>query len=83
MFYYYDRAYDCVVICKSRKTRDAYVSLFPDTCEPIPYRTARRGLEGEMLSYIGMGYDEIDVHTLHMRELCDEVQRLRALMGGE
>lgn len=76
MFYYYDHAYNCVGICKSKRTRDTYVSLFPDHCEPIPSRTARKYLEDEMTSYIGSGYDEIDVRTLPMRELCE-------LIGGE
>ena len=83
MFYYFDRAYGQVGICKSKKTRDTYASLFPDTCASIPSRTARKHLEDEMISYIGMGYDEIDVPTLSMRELCDEVLRLREMMGGE
>ena len=95
MFYYFDHRYDPnmrdennnrighVGICKSRKARDTYVSLFPDRCEPIYCPTAREYLVDEMLSYGFSRYDVIDVPTLSMRELCDEVLRLRELMGGE
>lgn len=94
MFYYFDYRYDhdmrdennnCigyVGFCKSKRTRDIYVSLF-DHCDAIPSRLARKYLVYEMLSYGCARYDEIDVPTLSMRELCDEVRRLRELMGGE
>lgn len=87
MFYYFDYRYGNrigrVGICKSKRTRDTYYALFFPHCEKITSRTARKYLVAEMLSYGLSRYDEIDVPTLSMRELCDEVRRLREMMGGE